>query len=88
MKSDFQLLDVSSGSNDTLSSLSDSSLANFNSVNLNSLGKNLVYNEMADFPVRRRTELETLQENMLVLNELNERLSFLSKEIKYLLNLK
>ncbi len=88
MKSGFQLLDVSSSSSDSLSGLSDSSRPNFNSVNLNSLGKNLVYNEMADFPVRRRTEIETLQENMMVLSELNDRLSFLSKEIKYLLNLK
>ena len=88
MKSNFQLLDVSSSSNETVSGFSDSSVSDFNSLNLNSLGKNLVYNEMADFPVRRRSEIETLQENMLVLSELNDRLSFLSKEIKYLLNLK
>ncbi len=81
MKTDLQLLDVTNITDNSPSSDLDliSSLV---------IGKNLVYNEMSDFPVRRRTELETLTENMMTLSDLNDRLAFMSEEIKYLMNLK
>ena len=51
-------------------------------------GESLVYNEMSDVPVSSRTEFELLNENMMVLKDMSDRLAFMSKEIRYLLNLK
>lgn len=51
-------------------------------------GKSLVYNEMSDVPVSSRTEFELLNENMTILKDMSDRLTFMSKEIRYLLNLK
>jgi hypothetical protein len=47
-----------------------------------------VYNEMSDVPVSSQSDISRLHDNAMVLKDLNDRLSFLSKEIKYLLNLK
>lgn len=81
MKTDLQLLDVTG--------LNDSSVeVNFELNSNSSRGENLVYNEMSDFPIRSRTEIETLTENMMVLRDLSARLGFMSREIKYLMNLK
>jgi hypothetical protein len=47
-----------------------------------------IYHEMSDVPVSSQSDISRLQDNAMVLRDLNDRLSFLSKEIKYLLNLK
>ncbi len=86
MKTDLRLLNVTETSNESLVGLSDSILSN--EYSNAGVAKNLVYNEMSDFPVSSRTELDILQENTMVLKDLSDRLSFLSKEIKYLMNLK
>jgi hypothetical protein len=86
MKTDLRLLNVTDTTNDSLAGLSDSILSSdYSSV---IIAENLVYNEMSDFPVSSRSELDILQENTMVLKDLSERLSFLSKEIKYLMNIK
>lgn len=86
MKTDLRLLNVTATANESLVGLSDGVLSSEydNSV----IAKNLVYNEMSDCPVSSRSELDSLQENMMVLKDLSDRLAFLSKEVKYLLNLK
>lgn len=86
MKTDLRLLNVTDTSNESLVGLSDSILSDDFSGTM--VAKNLVYNEMSDFPLSTRSELEILQENTMVLKDLSDRLSFLSKEIKYLMNLK
>lgn len=86
MKTDLRLMDVSDAESESLVGRSGSLLSeeSYNTV----VAKSLVYNEMSDFPVSTRSELSLLQENTMVLKELSDRLSFLSKEIKYLMNLK
>ncbi|MBL7545807.1 MAG: hypothetical protein JNL11_18465 [Bdellovibrionaceae bacterium] len=68
-----------------------SELVNVSSVNALSsefCTQSIVYNEMSDFPLSTRSEVDQLQENAMVLRDLSDRLGFLSKEIKYLLNIK
>lgn len=62
----------------------------FNSVSLKSLETNdhLIYRELEDFPLQNTSEIDRLSENIKTLSELNARLSFVTKEIKYLLNIK
>ncbi len=47
-----------------------------------------VYREMEDSPVQSMNELERLSENIKTLSELNSRLSFVMKEVQYMLNIK
>ncbi|MBL7555610.1 MAG: hypothetical protein JNM24_07290 [Bdellovibrionaceae bacterium] len=85
MKTELRLMDVTDATAESLVGLSDTLISNeFDS----GVANTLVYNEMSDVPVSSRTELETLKENMMVLKDLSDRLSFLSKEVKYLMNLK
>ena len=85
MKTELRLMDVTDTTAESLVGLSDSMISNeYDS----GVANTLVYNEMSDIPVSSRTELETLKENMMVLKDLSDRLSFLSKEVKYLMNLK
>lgn len=86
MKTNFHLKNVSEITTESLISVSEGTLSS-TYVSETSL-KSFVYNEMSDFPVQARSEIDQLQENALVLKDLNDRLSFLSKEIRYLLNLK
>lgn len=78
-------MDVTDTTAESLVGLSDSIISHeYESVG----AKSLVYNEMSDFPVSSRSELDMLQDNMMVLKDLSDRLSFLSREVKYLMNLK
>lgn len=86
MKTDLRLMDVSDAESESLVGRSGSLLSE--EIDNTVVAKSLVYNEMSDFPVSTRSELSLLQENTMVLIELSDRLSFLSKEIKYLMNLK
>lgn len=83
MKSDIRLMNVNEMANDARAGLSD----NYEFQNLG-VSKSFIYNEMSDFPVSSRSEVDCLKENMIVLKDMSDRLAFLSKEIKYLLNLK
>lgn len=80
-----RLMDVTDVTADSLVGLSDKLVSNEHDADVMNM---LVYNEMSDTPVRSRSELDTLKENMMVLNDLSDRLAFLSKEVKYLMNLK
>lgn len=85
MKTELRLMDVTDTTAESLVGLSDSIISHeYESVG----AKSLVYNEMSDFPVSSRSELDMLQDNMMVLKDLSDRLSFLSREVKYLMNLK
>lgn len=85
MKTELRLMDVTDVTADSLVGLSDKLVSNEHDADVMNM---LVYNEMSDTPVRSRSELDTLKENMMVLNDLSDRLAFLSKEVKYLMNLK
>lgn len=81
------LRNVSDIANDSLKNVSNSTLSSeYESASVSA--ESFVYNEMSDFPVRSRSEIERLKENAIVLRDLGERLTFMSNEIKYLLNLK
>lgn len=85
MKTDFLLVNKI----EPLASLSDRSVVEgFDFSPADGVSENFIYNEMSDFPVRSRSELESLKENVMVLRDLSARLTFLSKEINYLLNIK
>lgn len=84
MKSDHQFSNVVSISEESNPSLSNG----YFSENIHATSSSFIYNELSDFPVRSRTDIEILQDNILVLKDMSDRLSFLSAEIKYLLNLK
>lgn len=47
-----------------------------------------VYRELEDSPVQSLNELTRLSENIKTLSELNARLSFVMREIHYVLNIK
>ncbi|GEM_PF-2938155 len=85
MKTELRLMDVTDATAESLVGLSNNLISNEFDTGV---ANTLVYNEMSDVPVSSRTELETLKENMMVLKDLSDRLSFLSKEVKYLMNLK
>ncbi len=85
MKTELRLMDVTDATAESLVGLSDNLISNEFDAGV---ANTLVYNEMSDIPVSSRTELETLKENMMVLKDLSDRLTFLSKEVKYLMNLK
>ncbi len=85
MKTELRLMDVTDATAESLVGLSDNLISNEFDAGV---AKTMVYNEMSDIPVSSRTELDTLKENMMVLKDLSDRLTFLSKEVKYLMNLK
>jgi hypothetical protein len=53
-----------------------------------STSDHFVYREMEDSPVQSMNELERLSENIKTLSELNARLSFVMREVQYMLNIK
>ena len=50
-----------------------------------SYASELTYNEMADIPVSRTNPLEQLRANVAALEDLNARMQFMTKEIRYLM---
>lgn len=47
----------------------------------------VIYNELLDNPIQNKNEINLLQENILTLKNLTSRLSFLNREIQYLLKI-
>ena len=50
-----------------------------------SYASELTYHEMADIPVGRTNPIEQLRANIAQLEDLNERMQFMTKEIRYLM---
>lgn len=57
-------------------------------VNAFSANDHIVYREMEDSPILSINEIERLSENIKTLSELNSRLSFVMREVQYMLNIK
>lgn len=57
-------------------------------VNAFSTNDHIVYREMEDSPIQSINEIERLSENIKTLSELNSRLSFVMREVQYMLNIK
>jgi hypothetical protein len=50
-----------------------------------SYASELTYHEMADIPVARTNPLEQLRANVAQLEDINERMKFMTREIRYLM---
>ncbi len=50
--------------------------------------ESFVYHELDDFPIKTMSEIDKLSDNIKILSELNSRLSFVMKEVHYMLNLR
>lgn len=50
--------------------------------------ESLVYHELDDFPIKTMSEIDRLSDNIKILSGLNSRLSFVMKEVHYMLNIK
>lgn len=50
-----------------------------------SYASELAYHEMADIPVSRISQIEQLRANIAQLEDLNQRMKFMTREIRYLM---